>query len=105
MRYLRSVFALVLSAVLLLGSGAAWAAAPEEPGELTILFTHDTHDHFLPAANEEGGEYGGYIRLATLLKEQRQEAAEQGRAVVTSFRPSTPPMPRSSGPWERWSTM
>lgn len=83
MRYLRSVFALVLSAVLLLGSGAAWAAAPEEPGELTILFTHDTHDHFLPAANEEGGEYGGYIRLATLLKEQRQEAAEQGRAVVT----------------------
>lgn len=83
MRYLRSVFALVLSAVLLLGSGAAWAAPPEEPGELTILFTHDTHDHFLPAANEEGGEYGGYIRLATLLKEQRQEAAEQGRAVVT----------------------
>lgn len=83
MRYLRSVFALVLSAVLLLGSSAAWAAAPEEPGELTILFTHDTHDHFLPAANEEGGEYGGYIRLATLLKEQRQEAAEQGRAVVT----------------------
>ena len=83
MRYLRSVFALVLSAVLLLGSGAAWAAAPEEPGELTILFTHETHDHFLPAANEEGGEYGGYIRLATLLKEQRQEEAEQGRAVVT----------------------
>lgn len=83
MRYLRSVLALVLSAVLLLGSGAAWAAAPEEPGDLTILFTHDTHDHFLPAANEEGGEYGGYIRLATLLKEQRQEAAEQGRAVVT----------------------
>ena len=83
MRYLRSVFALVLTAVLLLGSSAAWAAAPEEPGDLTILFTHDTHDHFLPAANEEGGEYGGYIRLATLLKEQRQEAAEQGRAVVT----------------------
>lgn len=83
MRYLRSVFALVLSAVLLLGSSAAWAAAPEGPGELTILFTHDTHDHFLPAANEEGGEYGGYIRLATLLKEQRQAAAEQGRAVVT----------------------
>lgn len=83
MRYLRSVFALVLSTVLLLGSSAAWAAAPEGPGELTILFTHDTHDHFLPAADEEGGEYGGYIRLATLLKEQRQAAAEQGRAVVT----------------------
>lgn len=83
MRYLRSVFALVLSAVLFLGSGAVWAAAPEGPGELTILFTHDTHDHFLPANSEEGGEYGGYVRLATLLKEERRAAAEQGRAVVT----------------------
>lgn len=83
MRYLRSVFALVLSAVLLLGSGAAWASAPEGPGELTILFTHDTHDHFLPANSEEGGEYGGYVRLATLLKEERQAAKAEGRAVVT----------------------
>lgn len=83
MRYLRSVFTLVLTAVLLLGSGPAWAAAPEGPGEMTILFTHDTHDHFLPAANEEGGEYGGYVRLATLLKEERQAAKAEGRAVVT----------------------
>ncbi len=82
MRYLRSVFALVLSTLLLLGSSAAWAAS-ETTGELTIMFTHDTHDHFLPATDEEGGEYGGYVRLATLLKEQRQAAAEQGRAVVT----------------------
>ena len=37
----------------------------------TILFTHDTHDHFLPMPDETGGEYGGYTRLATLLKEER----------------------------------
>lgn len=83
MRYLRSLSALVLSTLLLLGNSAVWAAAPETTGELTILFTHDTHDHFLPAADEEGGEYGGYVRLATLLKEQRQAAADQGRTVVT----------------------
>lgn len=56
------------------------AAPPQEAGELTILFTHDTHDHFLPMPKEGGGEYGGYTRLATLLR-QRREAAES--PVVT----------------------
>lgn len=84
MRYLRSMFVLMLSMLMLLGAGmpAAFAAA-QTPGELTILFTHDTHDHFLPADDEEGGEYGGYVRLATLLKEQRQAGVEQGRTVIT----------------------
>lgn len=35
---------------------------------LTILFTHDTHDHFYPSADG----VGGYTRLAAALKEQRQ---------------------------------
>ena len=39
--------------------------------ETTILFTHDTHDHFLPMPDEEGGEYGGYTRLATLIQQER----------------------------------
>lgn len=41
--------------------------------ESTILFTHDTHDHFLPMPDEEGGQYGGYTRLATLLKAEREK--------------------------------
>lgn len=41
---------------------------------LTILFTHDMHDHVLPSAAEDGGEYGGFTRLATLLKQERERA-------------------------------
>ena len=83
MRYLRSVFALILSTLMLLGGSTLTAFAADIPPELTILFTHDTHDHFLPAREEGGGEYGGYVRLATLLKEERAAAARQGRTVVT----------------------
>lgn len=55
-------------------------AAEADSKELTVLFTHDTHDHFLPAPEEGGGTFGGYTRLATLLKEQRARASG---AVVT----------------------
>lgn len=43
--------------------------------EVTILFTHDLHSHLLPAKNESGvGEYGGYARLMTVIKEQKAKA-------------------------------
>ena len=47
------------------------AASPEPVYESTVLFTHDTHDHFLPMPDDAGGEYGGYTRLATLLNQER----------------------------------
>ena len=62
-------------ALCLLASGlplTASAASTSPVYESTILFTHDTHDHFLPMPDEEGGEYGGYTRLATLLKQERE---------------------------------
>ena len=37
----------------------------------TVLFTHDLHSHFLPSAKEDGGEFGGYARLMTAIREQR----------------------------------
>ena len=83
MRYLRFASVLVLSMLMLAGGSVLSLAGEAPPAELTILFTHDTHDHFLPARDEEGGEYGGYVRLATLLKEERAQAQAQGRAVVT----------------------
>ncbi|MEG1243094.1 MAG: bifunctional UDP-sugar hydrolase/5'-nucleotidase, partial [Oscillospiraceae bacterium] len=43
---------------------------------LTVLFTHDTHDHFLPVPAETGGEYGGYTRLSTVLKNERETPAK-----------------------------
>ena len=63
-----------LAGLLLWNTGAFAAPAEESPTPLTILFTHDTHDHFLPSADETGGSYGGYIRLATRLEEERAAA-------------------------------
>ena len=72
MRLLRKAAALLLTGLGLLGvlSSAAWAAAPTY--ETTILFTHDTHDHWMPLPDEEDGEYGGYARLSTLIREQKK---------------------------------
>nr|WP_130868418.1 bifunctional UDP-sugar hydrolase/5'-nucleotidase [Intestinimonas massiliensis (ex Afouda et al. 2020)] len=68
-----SVFCLALC-LLIAGLSVPASAAPPEPVyESTVLFTHDTHDHFLPMPDDSGGEYGGYTRLATLLKEARDK--------------------------------
>ncbi len=37
----------------------------------TILFTHDLHSHFLPSVKEDGGEFGGFARLMTVINEQK----------------------------------
>ena len=66
---LKRLFVLLAAVLLLAPACAASANAPVY--ETTILFTHDTHDHFYPAPAEDGGEYGGYTRLATLLKLER----------------------------------
>lgn len=64
------------AALLILGSAVlpALAAEPGAGEELTILFTHDMHDHVRPAPAEGGGEYGGFTRVAALLKEERKNA-------------------------------
>ena len=68
-RFILLTLALCLSAGWLsLPAGAASSGAVYES---TILFTHDTHDHFLPMPDDAGGEYGGYTRLATLLNQER----------------------------------
>ena len=63
--------ALGLALLLLAGALTPLASANAPTYESTILFTHDTHDHFLPASDGEGGEYGGYTRLATLIQQER----------------------------------
>lgn len=45
--------------------------AAEDSRQATILFTHDLHSHLLPAADEDGGEYGGYARLMTVIRQQK----------------------------------
>ncbi|MBQ6824662.1 MAG: bifunctional metallophosphatase/5'-nucleotidase, partial [Clostridia bacterium] len=59
----------LLLALLLLCSLCIGVAAEER--EITVLFTHDLHSHLLPSAAEDGGEYGGYARLMTAIKQQK----------------------------------
>lgn len=67
---LKRLILTILALALLVLACPAWGAA-ESSHDAVILFTHDTHDHFYPAPSEDGGEYGGYTRLATLLERER----------------------------------
>lgn len=75
MKLIRRLSAALFSVVLLLTLSAP-AGAEGETRTLTILFTHDTHDHFYPDASGAGG----YTRLATLLHRERNNSSG---AVVT----------------------
>ena len=71
MKLMKRAGALVLAAALILSLGLAVSAnAPTT--QATILFTHDLHSHLLPSADEDGGEYGGYARLMTVISEQKE---------------------------------
>lgn len=69
---MKRVAALALAVMLALMLGVtAYANAPTY--KATILFTHDLHSHLLPSADEDGGQYGGYARLMTVIKEQKEQ--------------------------------
>ena len=74
---MKKKLAAFLTALVLLCTAAlpALAAPAGEETGLTILFTHDMHDHVLPSPAEGGGEYGGFTRIAALLKQEREKAA------------------------------
>jgi len=64
---------LVLSLVVLMVLPAVLSVSASAPTfKATILFTHDLHSHLLPAADDAGGEYGGYARLMTAIKAQKE---------------------------------
>ena len=71
MRFWKRLCLLML--VLCLVASQVPVAQAVESQEFTVLFTHDLHDHFLPAAKEGGGEYGGYARLMTAIRQQREK--------------------------------
>ena len=41
--------------------------------DVTILFTHDLHSHFLPFSDEDGNDIGGYARLKTVIDQQKKK--------------------------------
>ncbi len=65
-------FCAILLLLCLVLALAVPAAAEEEARQVTVLFTNDLHSHLLPSAAEDGGEYGGYARLMTVIKEQKE---------------------------------
>lgn len=73
---MRAVLKKYLSILLLIAlvlTLALPASASEQSQQATILFTHDLHSHLLPAVDENGGEYGGYARLMTLIRQQKEQ--------------------------------
>ena len=69
---MKRIVCLLLAAVIL-GSLVLSVIAAEDARHATILFTHDLHSHLLPAEKEEGGEYGGYARLMTEIRAQKEK--------------------------------
>ncbi len=68
---LTSVFVVI---VLLLSLIAPMASA--DSSDLNILFIHDSHDYLYPTSNIVGGElieHGGAAKLATVIKENKDE--------------------------------
>ncbi|HIT70105.1 MAG TPA: bifunctional metallophosphatase/5'-nucleotidase [Candidatus Aphodomonas merdavium] len=57
------------------------AACAQEEQTVTILFTHDLHAHLLPFQDADGSSHGGFARLYTLLRQQREAYA--GTPVIT----------------------
>jgi len=67
---IKRIAAIALSLMMLL-SPCPFAMAEDEASDVTILFTHDLHSHFLPSNEDDGGQFGGYARLMTAIKEQK----------------------------------
>lgn len=68
---MKRFLAWIMVFVLLLGLAVPVYAA-DEAKTVTILFTHDLHSHLLPADSEDGGEYGGYARLMTAIRQEKE---------------------------------
>lgn len=75
MKRLRAAAAIILVLLLLCAAlpCAVLAVGEGESHETTVLFTHDLHSHFLPQTAADGGESGGYARLATVLRQERAQ--------------------------------
>ena len=58
--------------VLLMVFGMVFPVSAEsDSDEVTILFTHDMHSHFLPTIDADGNEIGGFARLMSAIDAQR----------------------------------
>ncbi len=63
----------MLMSISVLADTAGGDSGTSQGTQVTVLFTHDLHSHFLPSTSEDGGEFGGYARLMTVIKEQKEK--------------------------------
>lgn len=66
----KRLFCAIIAVVLVISMFPVARAAEKQ--QAAILFTNDLHSHLLPAVNEDGGEYGGYARLMTVIRQQKE---------------------------------
>lgn len=70
---MKKILSMLFVALMLLGSCIVVSAEGSAQGEVTVLFTHDLHSHFLPFKDETGEIHGGYARIMTAIKEQKEK--------------------------------
>ena len=70
---IRRFFSVTLVALMLSCTLLPAVVSAENTNQVTVLFTHDLHSHFLPVEAEDGGESGGYARLASVIRKEKQE--------------------------------
>ena len=73
MSRIRRFFSVGLAALMLSCILFPAAVSVDNTRQATILFTHDLHSHFMPVATDDGGESGGYARLAQVIRKEKQE--------------------------------
>ena len=76
MRKVSKVLLICLSILILFTSIPQKIYSERKSQSITILFTHDMHDHFYPSKVEGNGEIktvGGYARLYTAINEEREK--------------------------------
>lgn len=69
---MKRILTFILAFVMVFSFCGGVSAATQKQ-DVTILFTHDLHSHLLPAEDPDGGEYGGYARLMTAIKAQKEK--------------------------------
>ncbi|RDU23440.1 bifunctional metallophosphatase/5'-nucleotidase [Anaerosacchariphilus polymeriproducens] len=84
---------LIVIGLVLFPISVSKSSAGQQDKKITILFTHDLHDNFLPLKTEKNGEVekcGGFARLQTAIKEQKKLDEEALLLDAGDFSMGTP---------------
>ena len=69
----KRICALIMTLFIILSFSITTGAQNKSSDDVTILFTHDLHSHLLPSNEDDGGQFGGYARLMTVINEQKEK--------------------------------